>query len=82
MPWSSWWVGCIRLVMGGPVGGRTDLDNLLPLCTRHHTQVHQEILVGMMTPDRAVTIEFRKATRSHAPPGAAPWDASVSVFAE
>lgn len=35
--------------------GRTDLDNLVPLCERHHHQVHEGRWTLTMTPDRVAT---------------------------
>jgi hypothetical protein len=43
-------------------GGRTDLANLLPICTHHHTQVHDagwELTLGL---DRELTIRFPDGT--------------------
>ncbi len=37
-------------------GGRTDLDNLLPVCIRHHTAIHHEGWVVELTPDRVLTV--------------------------
>jgi hypothetical protein len=35
--------------------GSTDIDNLLPLCERHHHLVHEGGWILTMTPDRATT---------------------------
>jgi hypothetical protein len=35
--------------------GATDLDNLLPVCSRHHHQIHDERWLLSMTADRVVT---------------------------
>ena len=43
-------------------GGRTDLDNLLPVCTRHHTAIHDEGWVAQLTADRTVTITLPDGT--------------------
>ena len=43
--------------------GRTDLHNLLPLCTRHHTAVHHQGWRFQMDANRRLTIQ-----RPHAPP--------------
>jgi hypothetical protein len=40
------------------VGGRTDLDNLLPLCAHHHTLAHAEGWRLTLTPDRTLTIAY------------------------
>jgi hypothetical protein len=37
-------------------GGSTDLDNLLPVCVRHHTAIHIEGWVVELTPDRVLTV--------------------------
>jgi hypothetical protein len=37
-------------------GGRTDLDNLLPVCNRHHTAIHHEGWEVKLQPDRTVTV--------------------------
>ncbi len=38
--------------------GRTDLCNLLPLCVRHHQNVHHDNWVLTLTPDRTLTIRL------------------------
>ena len=38
--------------------GRTDLCNLLPLCARHHQNVHNDGWMLTLTPDRTLTIEL------------------------
>jgi hypothetical protein len=38
------------------IGGRTDLDNLLPLCARHHHLVHEQGWRLELAPDRQLTI--------------------------
>ena len=43
-------------------GGRTDLDNLLPLCVRHHHTVHDHGWQLKLTPDRHLTITYPDAT--------------------
>ena len=37
-------------------GGRTDLDNLLPVCIRHHTAIHHEGWIVELEPDRTLTV--------------------------
>jgi GGDEF domain-containing protein len=39
-------------------GGRTDLDNLLPVCAHHHTRLHTEQWDLTLGPDRELTIRF------------------------
>jgi hypothetical protein len=39
-------------------GGRTDLHNLLPLCTRHHTKVHHDGWVISLGPNRELTLRL------------------------
>ncbi|MFI0527188.1 MAG: HNH endonuclease signature motif containing protein [Ilumatobacteraceae bacterium] len=43
-------------------GGRTDLDNLLPLCALHHCKVHSAGWVVMLGPDRQLTIRYPDGT--------------------
>jgi hypothetical protein len=38
--------------------GRTDLCNLLPLCERHHHDVHNNGWMLTLTPDRTLTIQL------------------------
>ncbi len=37
-------------------GGRTDLDNLLPVCVAHHTELHRDEWDIKLQPDRTLTI--------------------------
>ncbi len=37
-------------------GGRTDLDNLLPVCVRHHTAIHDQGWVVELAPDRTLIV--------------------------
>ena len=39
-------------------GGRTDLDNLLPLCSHHHHNVHDDGWQLSLGPNRELTIRF------------------------
>ena len=39
-------------------GGRTDLENLLPVCVRHHTAIHDEGWIIELGPDRVLTLTF------------------------
>lgn len=43
-------------------GGRTDLDNLLPVCTHHHTRIHDAGWEVSLGPDRTLTIRFPDGT--------------------
>ena len=43
-------------------GGRTDLDNLLPICTHHHTKVHDDGWNLHSGPNRELTITFPDGT--------------------
>ncbi len=43
-------------------GGRTDLDNLLPLCTRHHHEVHDGGWVLSLADDRRLTVRCPDGT--------------------
>ncbi len=42
--------------------GRTDLNNLLPLCSRHHHAVHEGGWQLVMHPDRSLTITYPDGT--------------------
>lgn len=46
-------------------GGLTDLDNLIPLCSRHHHAVHEGQWAIKLLPDRTLRI-FRPDGRHHA----------------
>jgi hypothetical protein len=43
-------------------GGATDLDNLLPLCVRHHHNVHDDEWHLTLRPDRQLTIDLPDGT--------------------
>ncbi|MGB8861451.1 MAG: HNH endonuclease signature motif containing protein [Ilumatobacteraceae bacterium] len=43
-------------------GGRTDLDNLLPLCSRHHHLVHEGGWLLSLLPDRTLTVSLPDGT--------------------
>ena len=45
--------------------GPTDIDNLLPLCERHHHLVHEGGWTLTMTPDRVATWLLPDGTRYH-----------------
>lgn len=47
-------------------GGSTELDNLIPLCTRHHHMVHDHGWRLVLRPDRTLEIH-RPASRHRAP---------------
>ncbi|TFH19536.1 MAG: HNH endonuclease [Acidimicrobiales bacterium] len=50
-------------------GGRTDIDNLIPICTRHHGRVHHDGWVVELGPDRQLTLRLPDGTiRSTGPP--------------
>ncbi len=51
-------------------GGRTDLDNLLPLCVRHHHKIHDTGWELTLGPNRELTIRFPDGTiQATGPPG-------------
>jgi predicted restriction endonuclease len=53
-------------------GGRTDLANLLPLCARHHSRIHDADWHITLGPDRQLTIRFPDGTiRCTGPPNRA-----------
>jgi hypothetical protein len=43
-------------------GGRTDLDNLLPVCTRHHGRIHNDGWVVELGPRRELTLRLPDGT--------------------
>ncbi len=43
-------------------GGRTDLDNLIPTCTRHHAKIHNDGWVIDLGPDRELTLRLPDGT--------------------
>jgi len=45
-------------------GGRTDLDNLIPLCTKHHHLVHEGGWLLELHDDRTITLTRPDGTRS------------------
>jgi len=50
-------------------GGRTDLDNLLPVCTKHHGNIHHDDWVVELGPHRELTLRLPDGTvRSSGPP--------------
>lgn len=51
-------------------GGRTDLDNLLPVCPHHHTLIHQQGWRITLGPNRELTIRFPDGSiQTTGPPG-------------
>ena len=50
-------------------GGPTDIGNLLPTCSRHHTQAHDGTFTLQLGPNRALTIRWRDGrTMTTGPP--------------
>ncbi len=49
-------------------GGPTDLDNLLPLCSRHHHRIHDDGWRIEIDHQRNTTITLPDNTRMHSPP--------------
>lgn len=50
-------------------GGRTDLDNLLPVCSHHHSRIHDAGWVVELGPNRELTIRLPDGTvRNTGPP--------------
>ncbi len=43
-------------------GGPTDLSNLLPVCTHHHTKIHDANWVVSLGPNRELTVQFPDGT--------------------
>ncbi len=52
-------------------GGRTDLDNLVLVCARHHTLVHQHGFALELHPDRRLDRRHRRRRPGPAPPRSA-----------
>jgi hypothetical protein len=51
-------------------GGRTDLDNLLPVCAAHHTNIHHDGWILELGPNRQLTLRLPDGTvHTTAPPG-------------
>jgi hypothetical protein len=50
-------------------GGRTDLDNLLPVCSHHHSKIHHDDWVIELGPNRELTLRLLDGTiRTTGPP--------------
>ena len=50
-------------------GGRTDLDNLIPVCTTHHAKIHHDGWVIELGPNRQLTLTLPDGTtRTTGPP--------------
>ena len=50
-------------------GGRTDLDNLLPVCSHHHSRIHDAGWVVELGPNRELTLRLPDGTvRNTGPP--------------
>lgn len=53
------------------LGGLTDVENLLPVCSRHHHLVHEGGWILHLAPDRTLTVTHPDGTTSvHDPPSA------------
>ena len=50
--------------------GNTDLDNLLPLCSRHHHAVHEGGWNLTLHPNRSLTITYPNGHTQHTGPPA------------
>jgi hypothetical protein len=48
--------------------GSTDLDNLLPMCERHHHHVHEGGWTLTLKPDRTITLRRPDGTLHHEGP--------------
>ena len=52
------------------LGGRTDLANLVPICTKHHGKIHRDGWVIALGPNRELTLTLPDGTvQSTRPPG-------------
>jgi predicted restriction endonuclease len=43
-------------------GGRTDLQNLLPVCSKHHAAIHRDGWVIALGPNRELTVTLPDGT--------------------
>jgi len=51
-------------------GGRTDLDNLLPVCSVHHSKIHNDHWIIELGPNRELTLRLPDGnTHTTGPPG-------------
>jgi len=51
-------------------GGRTDLDNLVPICSKHHARIHHDGWTITLGPHRELSLRLPDGTvRSTGPPG-------------
>ena len=51
-------------------GGHTDLDNLLPVCSLHHTKIHHDGWIIELGPNRQLTLRLPDGSiRTTGPPG-------------
>jgi hypothetical protein len=62
-------------------GGRTDLDNLVLVCGRHHTLVHQLGFVLVLHPDRTLTVTTAEGVPVLHLPGI-PWRSAAELDPE
>ena len=44
------------------LGGRTDLANLIPICTKHHTKIHHDSWIIELGPNRELTLRLPDGT--------------------
>ncbi len=57
-------------VLADLAGGTTDLDNLIPTCTRHHAKIHNDGWVIELGPHRELTLRLPDGTiHNTGPPG-------------
>jgi hypothetical protein len=51
-------------------GGNTDLDNLIPICSKHHTKIHNDDWIIELGPHRELTLRLPDGTvHNTGPPG-------------
>jgi len=51
-------------------GGLTNLDNLLPICSKHHTKIHNDGWIIELGPNRELTLRLPDGTvHNTGPPG-------------
>lgn len=50
------------------LGGRTDLSNLIPICTKHHAKIHHERWIVELGPERQLTLRLPDGTTHNTGP--------------
>jgi hypothetical protein len=64
-----YWQTKIHHILEWELGGLTDLENLIPICVRHHAQLHKDRWKCQLLPGRRVTFTLPDGTvLANAPP--------------